>query len=53
MIKVTCCFYVIVVLQMFEDFSFGEYHLDTIHLSTRGVYDEAGRYECAASVPLP
>lgn len=41
------------IIPMFEDFSFGEYHLDTIHLSTRGVYDEAGRYECAASVPLP
>ena len=42
-----------VCLQLFEDFSFGEYHLDTIHLSTRGSYDADGHYECAASVPLP
>lgn len=41
------------LLQLFEDFSFGEYHLDTIHLSTRGSFDAEGHYECAASVPLP
>ena len=41
------------LLQLFEDFSFGEYHLDTIHLSTRGSFDADGHYECAASVPLP
>ncbi|KAK2573292.1 Activating signal cointegrator 1 complex subunit 1 [Acropora cervicornis] len=39
--------------KLFEDFSFGEYHLDTIHLSTRGTYDADGHYECAAAVPLP
>lgn len=41
------------IVSLFEDFSFGEYHLDTIHLSTRGTYDADGHYECAAAVPLP
>lgn len=41
------------VISSFEDFSFGEYHLDTIHLSTRGVFDSQGHYDCATSVPLP
>lgn len=41
------------IISLFEDFSFGEYHLDTIHLSTRGIFDAEGHYKCAASVPLP
>lgn len=41
------------IITLFEDFSFGEYHLDTIHLSKRGSFDAEGHYECAASVPLP
>lgn len=46
-------FFYNLLLQLFEDFSFGEHHLDTIHLSTRGSFDADGHYECAASVPLP
>ncbi|XP_068686940.1 activating signal cointegrator 1 complex subunit 1-like [Montipora foliosa] len=41
------------IVALFEDFNFGEYHLDTIHLSTRGSYDADGHYACAVSVPLP
>ena len=60
MMSFICCMFCLWIwiyffycLQLFEDFSFGEYHLGTIHLSTRGRYDAEGHYECAASVPLP
>ena len=41
------------ILQKFKDFDFGEFHLDSIHLSQRGVFEANGQYHCAFEVPLP
>ncbi|XP_028401344.1 activating signal cointegrator 1 complex subunit 1-like isoform X2 [Dendronephthya gigantea] len=41
------------ITEVFKDFVFGEHHVDCIHLSQRGVYDDNGQYHCCKSIPLP
>ena len=41
------------ITEIFKDFAFGEHHVDCIHLSQRGAYDENGQYHCCKSLALP
>ncbi|EDO29881.1 predicted protein [Nematostella vectensis] len=38
------------IVTHFKDFSFGEYQVDRIHVSQRGVFDSKGHYHCSAEV---